>query len=61
MPAQVQQALFNKPLTIQHILNIKSFKRHHYDYQTNLYRNQQPTKIPSFSELIAEVRYDSNK
>ncbi len=60
MPAQVQQALFNKPLTIQHILDIKDLRRHHYDYQTSLYRNQQPIKIPSFSELIAEVRYDSN-
>ncbi|WP_394210561.1 hypothetical protein [Psychrobacter piscatorii] len=60
MPAQVQQALFNKPLTIQHILNIKGLRRHHYDYQTSLYRNQQPTKIPSFSELIGEVRYDNN-
>lgn len=60
MPAQVQQALFNKPLTIQHILDIKGLKRHHYDYQNNLYRNQQPTEIPSFSELIAEVRYVDN-
>lgn len=60
MPAQMQQALFNKPLTIQHILDIKGLKRHHYDYQTSLYRNQQHTKIPSFSELIAEVRYDNN-
>lgn len=60
MSIQVQQTLFNKPLTIQHILDIKSLKRHHYDYQTSLYRNQQPTKIPSFSELIAEVRYVDN-
>jgi hypothetical protein len=60
MPAQVQQALFNKPLTIQYILDIKGLKRHHYDYQIGLYRNQQHTKIPPFSELIAEVRYDNN-
>ena len=60
MSAQVQQALFNKPLTIQHILDIKDLKRHHYDYQSSLYRNQQPIKIPSFLELIGEVRYDNN-
>lgn len=57
MPAQVQQALFNKSLTIERILEIKGLKRHHYDYQASLYRNQQPNKIPSFSELIAEVRH----
>lgn len=61
MSAQVQQKLFNKPLTIQHILDIKDLKRHHYDYQTSLYTNQQPTKIPSFSELIDKVRYVNNK
>lgn len=61
MPAQIQQALFNKPLTIQHILDTKGLKRHHYDYQTSLYRNQQPTKLPTFSELIAEVRYVDKK
>lgn len=61
MPAQVQQALFSKPLTIQHILDIKDLKRHHYDYQTSLYPNQQSTKIPAFSELIDEVRYVNNK
>ena len=60
MPAQIQQALFNKPLTIQHILDIKGLKRHHYDYQTSLYRNQQLTTIPTFSELIGEVLYDNN-
>ena len=60
MSAQVQRALFNKPLTIQHILDIKDLKRHHYDYQASLYRNQRPIKIPSFSELIGEVRYDNN-
>ena len=60
MPARVQQSLFNKPLTIQHILDIKDLKRHHYDYQASLYRNQRPIKIPSFSELIGEVRYDNN-
>ena len=61
MPVQIQQALFNKPLTIQHILDTKGLKRHHYDYQTSLYRNQQPTKLPTFSELIAEVRYVDKK
>lgn len=60
MPVQVQQALFNKPLTIQYILDIKGLRRHHYDYQIGQYRNQQHTKIPPFSELIAEVRYDNN-
>ena len=60
MPARMQQSLFNKPLTIQHILDITDFKRHHYDYQLSLYPNQQPTKIPSFSELIDKVRYDNN-
>ena len=60
MPARVQQSLFNKPLTIQQILDIKDLKRHHYDYQTSLYRNQQLTTIPTFSELIGEVLYDNN-
>lgn len=60
MPARVQQELFNKPLRIQQILDIKDLKRHHYDYQLSLYPNQYPTKMPSFSELIAEVRYDNN-
>ena len=61
MPARVQQALFNKPLTIQHILDITEFKRYHYDYQLSLYPNQQPTKIPSFSELIDKVLYVNKK
>lgn len=61
MPARVQQELFNKPLTIQYILDITDFKRHHYDYQLSLYPNQQPTKIPSFSELIDKVLYVNNK
>ena len=60
MPDRVQQSLFNKPLTIQQILDIKDLKRHHYDYQTSLYRNQQLTTIPTFSELIGEVLYDNN-
>ena len=61
MPARVQQSLFNKPLTIQHILDIKDLKRHHYDYQASLYRNQRPIKIPSFSELIDKVLYVNKK
>lgn len=61
MSARVQQALFNKPLTIQHILDITEFKRYHYDYQLSLYPNQQPTKIPSFSELIDKVLYVNKK
>ena len=60
IPARVQQELSNKPLSIQQILDIKDLKRHHYDYQLSLYPNQYPTKMPSFSELIAEVRYDNN-
>lgn len=61
MPDQIQQALFNKPLTIERVLDIKGLKRHHYDYQTSLYRNQQTTKLPTFSELIAEVCYVDKK
>ena len=61
MPAQVQQTLFNKPLTIQHILDLKNIKRHRYEYQASLYRDPQYTEIPSFSELIDEVRYANSK
>lgn len=61
MPAQVQQTLFNKTLTIQHILDLKNIKRHRYDYQVSIYRDHQYTEIPSFSELIDEVRYVNNK
>lgn len=61
MPARVQQSLFNKPLTIQKILDIKDLKRHHYDYQLSLYPNQYPTEMPSFSELIDKVLYVNNK
>lgn len=61
MPARVQQELFNKPLSIQQILDIKDLKRHHYDYQLSLYPNQYPTKMPSFSELIDKVLYVNNK
>ena len=61
MPAHVQQALFNKPLTIQHILDIKGLMRYQYDYQVNLYRNRQSNEIPLFSDLIEEVRRVSNK
>lgn len=61
MPARVQQSLFNKPLSIQQILDIKDLKRHHYDYQLSLYPNQYPIKMPSFSELIDKVLYVNNK
>ena len=61
MPAQVQQTLFNKTLTIQHILDLKNIRRHRYDYQASLYRDHQYTEIPSFSELIDEVRYVNSK
>jgi hypothetical protein len=61
MPAQVQQTLFNKTLTIQHILDLKNIKRHRYDYQASLYRDHQYTEIPSFSELVDEVRYVNSK
>lgn len=61
MPAQVQQTLFNKTLTIQHILDLKNIKRHRYDYQASIYLDHQYTEIPSFSELIDEVRYVNNK
>lgn len=61
MTAQMQQTLFNKPLTVQHILDLKNIKRHRYDYQASLYRVHQYTEIPSFSELIDEVRYVNSK
>ena len=61
MPIQVQRALFDNSLTIQRILDIKNIERHQYDYQVKLMHNQYASEIPSFSELIDEVRYADSK
>lgn len=61
MPVSIQRTLLGRALTIQYVLNEKNLKRHHYDYQVSRMRNQCASEIPSFSELIDEVRYVNNK
>ena len=58
MPTQVQWALFNGSLTIQRVLDFKNVKRHQYNYQLKLFRDQKPHEIPSFSSLIQEAQND---
>lgn len=58
MPTQVQRALFNGSLTIQRVLDLKKIKRHQYNYQLKLFRDQKAHEIPSFSSLIQEAQND---
>ncbi|KAA0915573.1 hypothetical protein [Psychrobacter sp. ANT_WB68] len=58
MPTQVQWALFNGLLTIQRALDLKNVKRHQYNYQLKLFRDQKAHEIPSFSSLIQEAQND---
>lgn len=61
MPVSIQRTLLGRALTIQYMLDKKTLERHHYDYQVRRMRNQCASEIPSFSELIDEVRYADSK
>lgn len=57
IPKHIEDYLFAGSLTIQQVLRHKNLKRYHFDYQ----RSKQHIhchKLPSFADLIQQVRYD---
>lgn len=61
MPESIQLEIFQSVLTIEIVLDLKNIKRYKYDHQVSRYRDQQSTEIPSFPELIDEVRNADSK
>lgn len=56
MPRKIAEALFKGTMTIEKVLNDLQLERHHYDYQAKLKREHSQHTLPSFSQLIQEVR-----
>lgn len=59
IPKHIQEYFFGGSFTIQHILDIREIPRHKYDYRLQKHSNLKAHQLPSFSDLIQEVRNDS--
>lgn len=59
MPKHIQEYFFSGSFTIQHILDIRGIPRHKYDYSLQKHGSLKTHQLPSFSDLIQEVRNDS--
>lgn len=59
IPKHVQKYFFDRILTIQHILDLRGIPRHKYDYSLQKLGSLKTHQLPSFSDLIQEVRNDS--
>ena len=51
----IESSLFVEGFSIQSVLDHKSIERHHFDYQRGR-QTKHPHKLPSFEDLIQQVR-----
>lgn len=59
IPKHVQKYFFGGSFTIQHLLDLRGIPRHKYDYRLQKLGSLKTHQLPSFSDLIQEVRNDS--
>ena len=57
MPAGIKKDIFKNKLMIETVLERKNIHRHQYDYRVSRLPNKHLCAMPSFSELIKEVRH----
>ena len=55
LPKHIESSLFVEGFSIQSVLDHKSIERHHFDYQRGR-QTKHPHKLPSFEDLIQQVR-----
>lgn len=59
IPNPIQECFFDGSFTIQYILDKRGMPRHKYDYRLQKHGGLNSYQLPSFSDLIQEVRNDS--